>query len=156
MVTVAFHKISVRNAELDEPAGLVSGLWPPPPSPTLRVNPSEAREKTLCSDQSPLHLESGLRGRSRPSPACAGSGQRSGGEHKRETLLPGSPVGLGLLPPRSPGGHGSSWGGWSGGTSSKEAESWQAAGRYTHCPWTSFQSSIHFPIKISLRKQMHI
>lgn len=42
VLMVAFHKISVRNAKSEEPAGLVSRFWPPPPSPTLRVNLSEA------------------------------------------------------------------------------------------------------------------
>lgn len=42
MLMVAFHKTSVRNAESDEPAGLVSRFWPPPPSPTLGGNLLEA------------------------------------------------------------------------------------------------------------------
>ena len=124
----------------------------PPPSPTLGVNLSEAREREVCSDQSPLHLESGLRGRSQPSPACAGDGQRSRGEQKRETLLPGSSVSLGLLPPGSPGGRGSSWGGVVGGTSSKEAESWQAARGVHTLSRTPFQLSIHFSTKIFTEK----
>lgn len=66
------------------------------PSPTLGVNLSEARERKVCSDQSPLHLESGLRGRSQPSPACAGGGQRSwrrtemGNAAPRQLCQPGS------------------------------------------------------------------
>lgn len=96
VLMVAFHKTSVGNAESDKPAGLMSRFWPPPPSPTLGVNLSEAREKKVCSDQSPLHLESGLRGRSRPSPACAGGGQRSrrrteaGNAAPRQLHQPGS------------------------------------------------------------------
>lgn len=121
VLMVAFHKTSVGNAESDKPAGLVSRFWPPPPSPTLGVNLSEAREKKVCSDQSPLHLESGLRGRSWPSQPVQGAVREAGGEQKRGTLLSGNSISLGLLLPRSPGDHGSSWGGVVGGTSSKEA-----------------------------------
>lgn len=115
MLMVAFHKSSVRNAESDEPAGLVSRFWPPPPSPTLGVNLSEAREKKVCSTRARFTWNQGSEaGASLPQPVQVAV-REAGGEQKRETLLPGSSAGLGLLPPRSPGGHGSSWGGWSGG-----------------------------------------
>lgn len=76
----------------------------------LGSKPLRGLERRRCVLTRALHLESGLRGRSRPS--CAGAVREARGEQKRENAAPRQLHQPGSAPTlRSPGDHGSSWGG---------------------------------------------